>query len=201
LQKEKAKAVGHRNLKDLTGQVFGRLTVIRRTEQEGVTRNARWLCQCSCGNPELVSVSGIKLTSGNTVSCGCYHSQQSAKWTGFLNSEKLDSEFGDEIVTLYLAEVVKRFLKVGIASSMQTRISVAKAENNGAPYYTRVVKTWRMPRREALAIESAILAQTQDNWNPQTIKLAGIDRVGGRTELREGLVPADIIGAIDALVA
>lgn len=54
---------------DLTGQQFGRLTVIRRdgTAKNG---NATWLCKCNCGN--LVTVDSYRLRHGITVSCGCY---------------------------------------------------------------------------------------------------------------------------------
>lgn len=52
---------------DLTGKVFGRLTVVR-----GVARNKRgyYHCNCSCGNKTLVR--GDSLQSGLTKSCGCW---------------------------------------------------------------------------------------------------------------------------------
>lgn len=53
---------------DLTGQKFGRLTVIKRAENKGT--RATWLCKCDCGN-ELIVV-GKNLRTGNTKSCGCY---------------------------------------------------------------------------------------------------------------------------------
>ena len=53
---------------DLTGQRFGRLTVIERygSNKDG---QATWLCQCDCGNQPVVR--GGKLRSGHTTSCGC----------------------------------------------------------------------------------------------------------------------------------
>lgn len=56
-------------LLDLSGQQFGRLTVIKRdgTAKNG---NATWLCKCSCG--QLVTVDSYRLRHGITVSCGCY---------------------------------------------------------------------------------------------------------------------------------
>ena len=53
---------------DLTGKVFGKLTVI---SEDGRTadRCIRWKCLCECGNE--VSTSGRSLTSGHTRSCGC----------------------------------------------------------------------------------------------------------------------------------
>lgn len=56
--------------KDITGQRFGRLTVIRflpRAEREHPRRT--WLCRCDCGNE--IQVAAAKLISGHTTSCGC----------------------------------------------------------------------------------------------------------------------------------
>lgn len=56
------------NFKDLTGQKFGRLTVIKRVENNKWGR-AQWLCQCECGNTTILT--GNALLRGNTKSCGC----------------------------------------------------------------------------------------------------------------------------------
>lgn len=55
-------------IKDLTGQKFGRLTVISKTESR-VDRHVVWACLCECGNSHLVPSNA--LTSGRTQSCGC----------------------------------------------------------------------------------------------------------------------------------
>lgn len=57
------------NFKDLTGQKFGRLTVIKRGENTNLGL-ARWVCKCDCGNEALVP--GSSLRNGHTTSCGCY---------------------------------------------------------------------------------------------------------------------------------
>lgn len=55
-------------LVDLTGQRFGRLTVVARAKNN--SRNqARWLCRCDCGT-EFVTASN-SLRMGRTKSCGC----------------------------------------------------------------------------------------------------------------------------------
>lgn len=57
---------------DLTGQVFGRLTVIHDTRLPCKGRkNGRraWVCQCECGTI-LTRIHG-EITSGNIRSCGC----------------------------------------------------------------------------------------------------------------------------------
>lgn len=53
---------------DLSGQVFGRLTVLDRAES---LRNfAAWNCQCECGKLKIIR--GTALRSGSITSCGCY---------------------------------------------------------------------------------------------------------------------------------
>ena len=56
-------------LKDITGQRFGRLTVIGRGEKRGKYTGAFWLCKCDCGN--MVTAPGNSLRRGETRSCGC----------------------------------------------------------------------------------------------------------------------------------
>ena len=53
---------------DLTGQVFGRLRVISKSE---IRRDNRvcWNCICECGTERVIM--GKSLVSGNTKSCGC----------------------------------------------------------------------------------------------------------------------------------
>lgn len=56
-------------LKDLSGQMYGRLTVIRRIIINDKPRTY-WSCTCSCGN--TVVVWGDSLRKGTTRSCGCF---------------------------------------------------------------------------------------------------------------------------------
>jgi hypothetical protein len=55
------------NLIDLTGKRFHRLVVISRAVNHG--KDARWNCQCDCGNTSIVQSNNLK--SGNSKSCGC----------------------------------------------------------------------------------------------------------------------------------
>ena len=56
--------------KDLTGQIFGRLTVVKRVENSK-SGHTRWLCLCECGNEVIVY--STNLIRGITKSCGCYN--------------------------------------------------------------------------------------------------------------------------------
>ena len=55
-------------IKDLTGEVFGRLTVLEMTS-ERKNRQVVWKCKCDCGN--ITNVVGQALRTGHTKSCGC----------------------------------------------------------------------------------------------------------------------------------
>jgi hypothetical protein len=62
-------------IRDLTGQIFSRLTVLSYV---GKTKwgGSVWSVQCECGT--IKSVSGRALLQGGTKSCGCLHSEQAA---------------------------------------------------------------------------------------------------------------------------
>lgn len=58
---------------DLTGQRFGRLTVLEFVPTEGKTE---WLCKCDCG--KTVTVKGTHLIDGSTKSCGCFMAEKAS---------------------------------------------------------------------------------------------------------------------------
>lgn len=66
---------------DLTGDIYGRLTVITDDGSRSNTGRVLWLCECSCGNK--VHVQSQNLKNGRTKSCGC------------LNDEKRRAHFND----------------------------------------------------------------------------------------------------------
>lgn len=60
--------MGHSRKKlDLTGQRFGKLTVLEPAENVGV--RTAWLCRCDCGRETIVATR--RLRSGRRTSCGC----------------------------------------------------------------------------------------------------------------------------------
>ncbi len=68
-------------VKDMVGQKFSKLEVIRIGELKplkGTTNKLQfWICKCSCGKE--CEVSGAKLRSGHTQSCGCLIKETAAK--------------------------------------------------------------------------------------------------------------------------
>lgn len=90
LTSNKAISCGCARKKDLTGKQFGRLTVIKYAYSKNGARY--WECQCECGKTTFVNSSS--LTTGNTRSCGCLHSDILKK-----NNIKLKSKINqDEII-------------------------------------------------------------------------------------------------------
>ncbi len=59
-----------KNRKDLTGQIFGRLTVIKVAQPGTRKIKLKWLCECECGN--LKDIGANELIHGDTKSCGCW---------------------------------------------------------------------------------------------------------------------------------
>ena len=64
---------------DLTGKVFGKLTVLQEVEPYIYPcgkKEVKWLCKCECGSTKEVVRSSLR--SGDTKSCGCYHKETSS---------------------------------------------------------------------------------------------------------------------------
>lgn len=77
LSKEQAKINGQNTKKILDGQRFGKLLVLKDSNQRTKKHDVLWECLCDCGNKTLVSTSNLK--SGHTHSCGCSKSKGNAK--------------------------------------------------------------------------------------------------------------------------
>lgn len=70
---------------DMTGQVFGRLTVMSLAEKS-IDGHIMWLCQCSCG--DTTKVWRQSLVKGRTKSCGCLRVEM-AKLNNFTRRMKV----------------------------------------------------------------------------------------------------------------
>lgn len=73
----------------MTGQTFGKLTVLNRAENDKYGK-AQWLCQCQCGNKKIIN--GASLRKGLTQSCGC---QKLAKLKQY-NEKNVINEIGNK---------------------------------------------------------------------------------------------------------
>jgi len=60
---------------DLSGKKFGRLSVLKRIENNKWGHTC-WLCKCDCGSD--IKISGNSLKQKNTQSCGCLNKELSA---------------------------------------------------------------------------------------------------------------------------
>ena len=76
---------------DLTGQRFGRLTVIKLVK---INNRSCWLCKCDCGK-ETYSI-GTHLKSGHKRSCGCLHDDLSRE-----RLTKMNETHGESKTRLY----------------------------------------------------------------------------------------------------
>jgi hypothetical protein len=96
---------------DLTGQVFGRLTVLRSTEH----KRTLWICRCSCGNAKIVSSNNLRKQF--THSCGCLLSEYRKRL-----SEKLTVQaFGEGSLFHKLSEVEVRRIHELAAQGLSAR--------------------------------------------------------------------------------
>ena len=76
LHKEQAANQGRANVKDITGQVFGKLTAIERLDRR-TGGGYFWSCSCSCGKKTEVNL--CNLLNGAVKSCGCGYADATKK--------------------------------------------------------------------------------------------------------------------------
>lgn len=60
---------------DLTGQKFGRLTVLHKDTNRITKNGSYWICQCNCG--KIKSIKSSSLRRGEIQSCGCLRNEKS----------------------------------------------------------------------------------------------------------------------------
>ena len=99
---------------DLTGKVFGYLTVLEQAE-DSITHNgqhlAAWKCQCKCG--KIVSVRGHNLKTGGTKSCGCYNRGERAQLCACKRRKKFNNYYEKDniiYVQVFHKQMEKEFI-------------------------------------------------------------------------------------------
>ena len=80
LREGSTKSCGCIRVMDLSGQKFGRLTVIRLSEVRTNKGEAQWICQCECGN--ICEVRAYNLRGCHTKSCGCLQKEAFERFVG-----------------------------------------------------------------------------------------------------------------------
>ena len=99
LVNEKSKSCGclraeenqKRFLKDLTGQRFGKLTVIKKSFNRSPSGKLKWLCKCDCGN--IKEFIGEDLYQNKISSCGCLKSKGENKILKILNENNIKYKY------------------------------------------------------------------------------------------------------------
>jgi hypothetical protein len=81
---------------DLSGQKFGKLTVLERDFETQKLKNSKdsiWKCQCECGN--IISVRRPNLVKGLTKSCGCIYSDAAKSRQNKKFEEEIGKQYGE----------------------------------------------------------------------------------------------------------
>ena len=179
--------------KDLTGQKFGRLTVIRQAEDyvnpNTGKHSAKWECQCECGNIKVVVRND--LCSGKTLSCGCLnkdilHSRASAFRIGensytkygtkatildYKNSHDVLIEFEDRFHYQYVTSY-KNFINGNIINPYDKNVygvgcfGVGEYDSKNEAYsvwYNMIERCYKQSRGKA--DESYIGCTTCEEWH------------------------------------
>lgn len=123
------------SLEDLTGQTFGKLTVVSRAPN----KNGRviWHCKCACGTETDVAANNLK--SGHTLSCGCIHSKGEVLLRQLLNEMQLNY-----VVEYTFPDLPRRRFDFAILQNTQV---VALIEFHGKQHYT-YISTWHQTEEE-----------------------------------------------------
>lgn len=87
LEKNKKKHCGCIKYKELTGERFGKLTVLKNTNKRK-RRYVIWKCKCDCGTE--FETSSNNLLSGKTKSCGCLKKGNIIKMHSHNKKTKID---------------------------------------------------------------------------------------------------------------
>lgn len=88
-------------IKDLTGKRFGKLTVIKRSNNDYISPKGnikvKWVCICDCGNECEVMGSFLTRPKKPQLSCGCYRLEKIKETEGktkIYNKYDLTGEYG-----------------------------------------------------------------------------------------------------------
>lgn len=112
---------------DLTGQKFGKWTVIKKSNKQTSSCNAYWVCQCECG--VIKDVCGTDLRRRKTTQClHCYRS----------TNNKIPKITKEEITTKKKEKTKKSSIKKNEIGNVYGELTVIKESNKkgSATYWT-----------------------------------------------------------------
>lgn len=116
-----------RKFEDLTGQRYGRLTVMGLFGKINGAR--KWNCRCDCGAERVVY--GKSMRAGHTVSCGCFNSEN-ASMLGKQRVEDLIGHHYGRLTVMGFSEKVKNDRKWNCQCECGNSVSVrAKGLKSG----------------------------------------------------------------------
>lgn len=179
-----------RKAKDLKGQKFDKLTVIKQVKSRN--NNSWWLCKCECGNYK--EIDGSHLKRGYTKSCGCEqgpkkkHNKCNTRiykiWEGInyrcncknINSQNYKNYYLRNIkICDEWANDFMNFYNWAINSGYSDNLTIDRIDNNGdyEPNNCRWVnyKTQANNRRNNIIIKYNNEKRTLKEWS----EILGID--------------------------
>lgn len=130
-----------KNIKDITGQKYGMLTVIKQAPRKD--KKIKWICKCECGNETIVSSGDLK--NGHTKSCGClklkhgkrntriYKIWQSMKNRCYYENDICYQNYGGRGITICKEwlDDFQVFYEWAIANGYQENLTIDRIDTNG----------------------------------------------------------------------
>lgn len=188
---------------DLTGKIFGRLTVLEKSPRHNKHGQPFWKCVCICGSEK--EVLGPNLRSGRSRSCGCVRSESAAhrfktlprRGTDNPKAAKLVAKLGENYISSkdpWFRICAGRWhaaKKAGIALGFDTIQEFAVYCRSIAPKYCPIL---RLPFGKAHAVRASI--DRKDNtkgYEPGNIQIISTkaNRMKSDASMEELLLFAD----------
>lgn len=148
-------------LKNIIGNKYGRLTVIKMLDEKGNRGQLKYLCKCECGKSHIVT--GESLRSGKSKSCGCLKKEFIEK-----NKFKRNMDRENAMLKVQYSHIKRRNTSKGFVDIISfndfCKLSMMKCYYCDAEY-SRVIEDRYCEMKEKGKISDTIL------------KINGLDRV------------------------
>jgi len=136
-------------VKDISGECFGRWTVLGFAGTDPKTRNSMWRVRCSCGTEKVLSKSLLTRTRVPSRSCGCgvkrrvkhglnehplYHVWESLKQRCFNPNHPNYHRYGGRGVEVAAAwaDNPKEFIEWCMLNGWERGLEIDRVDNNGS---------------------------------------------------------------------